>query len=167
MGGGSSSRLYKSLVVDEKIVTDVSLNYSASAWDDATLYISAVSTSEEDLDKAQESIDNQLRLIIKDGITTGELSDAVKRLQADAIYALDSVSGPAMILGYNLITGSTLDDIEYWAHDIETVTADQVQSVAKKYLNPDAAYKHPPVDGILLPKQIEEAQNEAAQSEGE
>ena len=89
--------------------------------------------------------------MIENGITDEELNDSIKRLKADAIYALDSVSGPAMIIGYNLITGSTLDDIEYWPYKIEAVTKDQIHDVAKKYLDADAPYKNPPIEGIMMP----------------
>ncbi len=160
MGGGSSSRLYKSLVVEQKLATGINLSYNSNAWDDSTLSVSAISTSKENLDKARTGIDDELRILIRDGIQDSELSDAVTRLQADAIYALDSVSGPAMIIGYNLVTGTSLDDIEYWPYRIEKVTSEQVREVAEKYLNPDTFHDHPPVNGILLPKETETKQSE-------
>ena len=81
-----------------------------------------------------------------------ELKEAITRMQADAIYARDSLSGPAMVFGYSLTTGSTIDDVEYWTYDIAKVTAQQVQDVAKKYLDPDAVLAHASVTGYLLPK---------------
>ncbi len=167
MGGGATSRLYKALVVEKKLATNVSLSYSSAAWDDSTLSISAVSTSKENLDAASAAIDDELRALIQNGVRAEELSDAVKRLEADAIYALDSVSGPAMILGYNLVTGSTLDDVEYWPYKIKEISAEQIHAVAAKYLNPDAPYKHPPVHGILLPKDAVKVEAKAVEGENE
>ncbi len=152
MGGGPTSRLYRSLVVDKKLATNVSLSYSSAAWDNSTLSISAISTSKDNLDATAMAVDAELRALIKDGIRDEELSDAVTRLQADAIYALDSVSGPAMILGYNLVTGSSLNDIEFWPYKIKQISTEQINAVAAKYLNPDAPYTYPPVEGVLLPK---------------
>lgn len=151
MAGGSSSRLYKKLVVESKTATDVSLSYSPNSWDDSTLSISVVAPTANALEKSQAILDQVLTTLIDGGITDQELTDAVQRMQADAVFALDSVSGPAMIVGYNLITGATLDDIEYWPYRIETVTKEQVQDVAQTYLNPQKPHQHPPVEGVLLP----------------
>lgn len=153
VGGGASSRLYKALVVDEKVASGVSFSYNSAAWDDGSITLSATA---ENLDKAEHAVEEQLRLLIKDGVSDTELREAKDRLQAEAIYARDSLTGPAMIIGYSMITGSTLDDIETWPVQIEGVSAAQVQAVAAKYLNPDAPYAQPPVTGVLLPEGGEE-----------
>ena len=160
MGGGSTSRLYQSLVIDKKLATNIGLSYISSSWDDSKLSISANPASPENIDALKQGIDEELRRLIKDGITDQELSDAITRLQAEAIYALDSLSGPAMIIGYNIITGSTLDDIEYWPQKISAVTKEQVQNVAHTYLNPDTPSLMPPVTGILLPEIKQETQHQ-------
>ncbi len=156
MGGGPSSRLYKSLVIEQKLATSASFSYRANNWSDSTLYITATPAADQSLLKVQAAIDAELRKLVKDGITDEELSDAIKRMQAAAIYARDSLSGPAMVIGYNLITGSTLDDIEYWPRDIGAVTKEQILSVAKTYLDPDNPYEFPPVTGYLVPEAGEE-----------
>lgn len=152
MGGGSTSRLYKSLVIDKKLATNISLSYAGASWNDSKLSIAANPSSIDNIDALKEAIDEELRTLIKDGVTDQELSDSVTRMQADAIYALDSLSGPAMIIGYNMATGSSLDDIETWPAKISAVTKQQIQDAAKQYLNPDASSSMPPVTGILLPK---------------
>ncbi len=152
IGGGSTSRLYKSLVVEQKIATNISLSYNSAAWDDATLSIAVNPASKEKIADVKAAIDNELRKIINDGISVKELSESIMRMQNNAIYARDSLTGPAMIIGYSLITGSSLDDIEHWPQQIESVTIEQIQEVTRKYLNPDVPYKTPPIDGVLLPK---------------
>ncbi|MCB1782454.1 MAG: insulinase family protein [Alphaproteobacteria bacterium] len=153
MGGGATSRLYKDLVVEGKVASSISISYSGNAWDDATVWIAGVPAEGNVLQDVEAAVDDELRKLIAEGVRADELKDAVTRMQADAIYARDSLSGPAMTIGYGLITGSTLDDIEYWPRDIEMVSADQVQDVAKRFLNPDAPAKIPPVTGYLLPKE--------------
>ncbi len=152
IGGGSTSRLYKSLVVEQKIATNIAVSYNSAAWNDATLSIAATPASKEQITDVKNAIDAELRKLINDGVSDQELSQSITRMQSDAIYARDSLTGPAMIIGYSLITGSSLDDIEYWAQDIQGVTKEQIREVASKYLNPDAPYITPPVEGFLLPE---------------
>lgn len=158
MSGGPSSRLYKRLVVEQKIATQASLSYRANAWDDATLWVYGLPAQGQDLKTVETAIDSELRDLITTGVQEKELNEAITRMQAEAIYARDSLSGPAMIIGHSLITGSTLDDIEYWPQQIKKITAAQVQDVARLYLNPDAPAKHPPVTGYLLPKSATQEQ---------
>ncbi len=162
MGGGSSSRLYKSLVVNQKIATSAGFSYSGQDWDDSETWVYATPAPGQDLHKIKDALDAELRLIVKNGVTPQELKDALTRLQTDAIYARDSLSGPAMAFGYVLTTGGTIDDVEYWPHNISQVTAEDVWNVAKKYLDPDAAYDHAPVTGYMLPEDLAQLTPSAA-----
>ncbi|MBK6896859.1 MAG: insulinase family protein [Alphaproteobacteria bacterium] len=153
MDGGPTSRLYKSLVVEKKIASSVGLSYNSYSWDDSTLSLSAVPMEGLSLKQAEEALDTELRALIKDGVTPQELKDAVLRLQAEAIYARDSVAGPAMVIGYTLVTGVSLEDLETWPQQIESVTAQQVQDVAARFLNPDKPTPTPYVNGTLTPLQ--------------
>lgn len=157
LSGGSTSRLYDALVVKQKIATNAALSYDPNSWDDATIDVMATPAPGVPIIKVQDALQDQLRLVIKDGVSDGELADAIKTMQADAIYALDSLDGPAMILGRTLITGTPLEDIEDWPQRIATVTKEQIQAVAAKYLDPDNLYMHPPVTGFLLPKDAKES----------
>ena len=152
MSGGAASRLYKSLVVEQKIASSAGLSYRGAAWDDGSVWVYANPVSDQTLDAVQTSLMKELRKLVEDGVSEEELAESKARMQDEAIYASDSLTGPAMIMGYGLATGLTLDDIEYWPYDIEAVTAKQVHEVAKKYLNPDQPGDHPPVHGFLLPQ---------------
>lgn len=151
LSGGSSSILYDTLVTEKKLAIDTSFSYDPNTWDDATFDFYAAHTLKISADKVKNAFEEELRNLIKKGIEDDVLADAKRTLQAQSIYALDSVEGPAMILGRSLITGMSLDDIEGWAKSIGTVTKEQVQAVAQKYLNPDSPYKYPPVNGYLKP----------------
>lgn len=159
LGGGPTSRLYKSLVVDQKIATNASFSYSGTSWDDGTIGITATPAPGHSLDEVEEAIEEQLRVLIRDGITDEELKDSITRMQAEAIFARDSISGPAMIIGYSLVTGSTLDDIETWPSQIEAITKRDINLVTQKYINPDEPFHLPPVTGILLPAEQQAAEH--------
>lgn len=162
MAGGPTSRLYKALVVEQRIATSAGLSYQGAVWDDADLDLYASPLPDKKPEDVVAALDEQVRLLIKNGIPEAELKEALTRMQAEAVYARDSLSGPAMIFGYSLATGSTVDDVEYWPYNIAAVTADDIINVAKKYIDPDNAEKRPPVTGYLLPQPAPPAPEEKA-----
>lgn len=155
LDGGPTTRLYKALVVEQKKAASVNLSYRASALDYGSIGISATPAPDVSLDEIERLIDEQLRKIAAEGVTEQEVKEAIQRLQDQAIFSRDSLSGPAMIMGYALTTGSTVEDVENWPRDIGTVTPAQVQEAAKTYLNPDSPWIRPPVTGYLLPKETQ------------
>ncbi|MCC6598560.1 MAG: insulinase family protein [Alphaproteobacteria bacterium] len=152
MGGGPSSRLYKTLVSEKKIATEAGLSYSSDSWDDASLWVYATPAKGRTPQDLEKALEQELRVLVSKGVTPEELADAKSRLQDEAAYALDSLTGPAMVIGNALATGANIEDVEYWPYDIAEVTAQQALAVARAYLNPDAPGPHPPVTGYLLPK---------------
>ncbi len=160
MGSGSNSRLYSSLVVEQKVATNISYSYDSSDWDDATLSIFASLAENKSIEDVRKAIDRELARVVNEGITDQELKDAITRMKDESVFARDSLSGPAMIIGHSIITGASLDDIEFWPQDIEKITKEQVVSAAKTYVNPSTPYKYPPVEGILLPMADKEKSNE-------
>ncbi len=151
MGGGATSRFYKSLVIEQKLATGAGMSYRADSWDDTTLSVHATPAPGKHPEEIERAIEQELRKLVSEGITAEELQDSKTRMQAAAIYARDSLSGPAMAFGHALATGSSVDDVEYWPGRIEEVTAEQAQDVARRFLDPDGKYDHPPVTGYLLP----------------
>ncbi len=150
MDGGAATRLYKSLVVEQKLATGVSLSYTGQTWDGGMISLSASPAEGITMEQIEDAFAKELALVAEEGVTETELQDAITRLQADAVYARDSLAGPAMIVGRGLVTGSTLEEIESWPDDIGDVTAEQVRNVAKKYLAaPEQAF----VTGYLLPEE--------------
>lgn len=156
IGGGSTSRLYRSIVIDQKLATNISASYNSASWDDSNFSISATPTSADKIEILNRAIDTELQKLVTEGVTDKELAETVTRLQDEAIYARDSLSGPAMIIGYNLVTGATLDDIENWPQHLETITKQQIRNVSNMYINPSNPYKIPYVNGVLLPKPLNE-----------
>ena len=112
------------------------------------------------LEEVEELLHAEIQKIIKDGVTQVEVSEAVQRLQDTAIFARDSLSGPAMIFGYSISTGSTIDDIENWTKNLETVTPNDVQRVTKKYLDINSPWLRTPVTAHLKPIQTKKKEGE-------
>ncbi len=153
MDGGSATRLYKSLVVEQKVAVNIGFGYDSSALSDGTVSISATPVEGVPMEKLESAADDALRAVIRDGVTDQELREAKDRLKDAAVFARDSINGPANIFGQALATGETIDDVEYWPENIERVTAAQVQDVARRFLDPDHYGMQPYVTGWLLPEE--------------
>lgn len=151
MSGGATTRLYKNLVVEQKKAISVGLSYDSSALNDSTIWISGTPGAGVTLDELEHLVMAQIDDVIQNGVREQEMSEAIGRMQDAAIFARDSVSGPAMIMGQALTTGSTIDDVENWPEDIAKVTAAQVQAAAAKYLDDKNPWIRVSITGYLRP----------------
>lgn len=152
LDGGSATRLYKSLVAEQKIASGIDFSYDGLNISDGSGWVSVVPADGVDLSRVEKAIDEQLRALVLNGVTEQELSEAKARMKDSAAFARDSLAGPAMVVGQALSSGLSLDDVEYWPRHIDAVTAAQIQAVAKRYLDPDHINQRPFISGYLLPE---------------
>lgn len=160
LSGGPTTRLYKNLVVEQKKAVSVGLSYSGTALNDGTIDIYGVPATGVSLEELEALIFSEINAVRVNGVTDQEVKDAIQRMQDAAIFARDSVAGPAMNFGYALTTGSTIDDVEFWPQMIGAVTPAQVQEAAQLYLDNDTPWKRPAITGHLLPLEKGDAQDE-------
>jgi len=135
LGGGSNSRLYRHLVVDKRLATNAGAFYQGSSVDPTRLAVYATPQPDTALPDLENEIDVVIAEIAADGVTADELERAKTRMIADATYAQDNQSSMARWFGVALSTGSTVQDVLTWPERIEAVTAHQVQSAAKTWLD--------------------------------
>ncbi len=165
MDGGPTTRLYKNLVVDQKKATNVQFYYNATALDYGSISLSAMPATGVTLEELDRLIADEIAKILKDGVSETETKDAIQRLQDEAIYARDSLAGPAMIFGAALTTGSTVADIENWPADIAKVTPEQIKDAAMRYLDETKPWIRPPVTGYMLPAAANDNDHEKEQQD--
>lgn len=145
---GATGRLYREIVVTRKLASNIGAGYSPRAIDDGTFTISADPVEGVTLEQLEKAVDETLAAIAANGIGEDEIRTAIGRMQDSADYTRDSLSGPAMEVGYGLVTGVPLADLETWPELLNGVDAKQVQAVLKKYVI-DAPGRR--VTGYLLP----------------
>jgi zinc protease len=147
LGGGTSSRLYRSLVVEQKVASGAGSSYDGDNLDLSTFGLFASAQSGGGVAAIEQAMDAEIARLLKDGVSADEVARAKASLQASAVKARDSLSGPARVVGAALATGSTIDDIESWPDRIGAVTPADVDAAAKAVF--DINYS---VTSILLPK---------------
>ncbi len=146
LGGTSTSRLYRALVIDQKIATSAGAYYRGSSLDLATFRIYASPRPGVTMDELEAAVDAELQRLKDEPITDDEVDRATKRLVAEAVYARDSLSSAVRSFGIALTTGRTVDDVEAWPERIESVTAKQINEAAAFVLKAEQS-----VTGKLLP----------------
>jgi len=155
LGGDSTSRLYQSLVVQQKKAVDISMHYRSGAINHGSITIMATPKEGIETPKMRSYIQKELDDIIQNGVTETERQKAIEQLQNEQIFARDSISAPALIFGRALTTGSSIQDIENWTKDLETVTKTDIMRVAKKYLDLNNGWIRSAVFGIPTPNKKE------------
>ena len=148
IGANSTSRFYKSLVVDQKLAIAASADYDAIAKDDTTFTVYASPAPGVTLQQLQAAIEKEIRLLLDKGVTLEELNAAKGRLSANFTYYRDSLQGPAMLFGRVLASDMPISYIENRLTRIEKLAIDDVNDAA------DAVFtgSDQPVIGIMLPK---------------
>lgn len=156
LDGGPTTRFYKSLVVDKKLASSVSFSYAPDSLDYGAVYMEAALNPGVSFADMEGEIATLLHSVITDGVSAQEVNDAIQRLKDEAVFARDSVTGPAMIFGRALTTGSTVKDVETWPQNIALVSPNAIQHVAKTYLDTAAPWIRPGVTGHLMPEAAEQ-----------
>ncbi len=145
LGGGTTGRLYRSLVIDQQIAVAAGSGYSGNDFD-RTRFVTFVSPAPEvEMANVEAAYAAVVAELLTDGVTEQEVEEARSRLVTGAIYARDSVSGPARALGASLSAGRSIISVESWPDQIAAVTADDVLRVARTVLDRNRS-----VTGYLL-----------------
>ena len=146
IGSGTTSRFFKALVVDQEIASSVGTFYDPVAVDLASFGVYAVPRGDVDLADLEKAVDGEIAKVVADGVTQDELDRAKQKLLDSAVFARDSLSAGARVLGQSLAVGLSVDQVESWPDRISAVTVDQVNDAAKRVFNDKQS-----VTGWLMP----------------
>jgi zinc protease len=136
LGGGSTSRLYRTLVVDKKLAVDAGANYDGHNRGPSELMIFAVPRQGVSFSTLETAIDQVLATLNRAPPETGEFERAKTKLVADYTYEHDNQFLLAQDYGQGLSIGLTIADIEDWPNRIRAVTAPDIRNVAQHFLIP-------------------------------
>ncbi len=135
LGSGVTSRLYQALVVEGKLAHSAGSYYDANGRGPSLFGFYAAPRPGVSMETLEAGIEAELTKLLTKGVTQSEVSRAKKRMQAEAIYARDSLSAGARVLGAALAVGLKIEDVEAWPDRIGAVTVEQVNAAAKAVLN--------------------------------
>ncbi|MGD9537540.1 MAG: M16 family metallopeptidase [Alphaproteobacteria bacterium] len=147
LGRTSTSRLYRSLTVEQKKATYAGSSYRATAIDWSSFSVYAAPLPGVTMEDLETVLDTAIADLLRDGVTAAEVSEAVERMKASALYALDDPQQIATIFGTALSLGLTVEDIQTYPERLDAVTVERVNEAARKILKPERS-----VTGLLLPQ---------------
>jgi len=150
IGGGTSSRIYKSIVVEQKIAASAGAWYDGETRGPGTFSFFATPLPGKSVLDVERAIENFIADLIRKGVTRKEVTIAATRLQDSAIFARDGLYGPAVILGRALAIGLSVDYVERWPKRISSTTNDDVNRAIRVVFGRSGS-----VTGLLLSEKKE------------
>jgi zinc protease len=145
LGGGANSRLYRAVVVEKRLATNVGSWYMGTSLDATRFGLSATPAAGTTLEQVEAAIDGVIETLRDQGPTAEELERSKNRMIADYVYAQDNQSTLARMYGAALTTGSTVEAVLERPARLRAVTAEQVRDAARRYLD-----KRHSVTGYLI-----------------
>ncbi len=133
LGSGSRSRLYKSLVIEQKLASEAGAYMNGDQLDSGTFSVYAVPNPGVTLAKIEAAIDTELTKALAQGATQAELDRDRNRALIEMTYSLDDQMNLMRMAGTAAMTGSQPDKLfstDHW----QKVTVDAMNTAARKYL---------------------------------
>jgi len=137
LDGDDAARLSKDLVRGQKIAQSIGTGYDPTLRGEAQFVVSGQPAEGKSVAELEAALRAQIRRIQDEGVTAEELARVKTQTIASQIYKRDSMMGQAMEIGAVEAAGLNWRDIDKMQEKIRSVTAEEVQVVARKYFNDD------------------------------
>ena len=137
LSSGKTSRLYKRLVYDDQIATDVSASVDLSEIA-GQFMITATAKPGGDLVKVEKAIDEELAKFLAQGPTARELQRVKTQFQAGFLRGIERIGGfggKSDLLAHNSVFLGHPDYYKVRLQEVLAATAPQLQDAARKWLS--------------------------------
>ncbi len=131
LGGGATSRIYRSLVVEQGIATSAGARYSPDNLGPSRFGFHGSPRPETDMAAIEAAIQTEIDRVVAEGVSDEEVARAKQRLSASAVFARDSLGRGARVIGGALASGQTVEEVEAWPERIAEVNRAQVEAAAR------------------------------------
>jgi len=143
---GKSSRLYQSLVYDQKNSLAVGADYSVLQTDPGLFYFYSLVNPGAKVEGVEDAIQREIVRLQNEPPSEQELQRAKNQVEAARVFEQDSNFRHAMLMGQAESVGAGWRRVDQFVDRIRAVTAKDIQRVAKQYLTQDNR-----TVGILIP----------------
>lgn len=145
LSGGKSSRFYKNLIHDKRLVLAADADNSLLSRDPNLFTISGEPLPGRDVAEVEKALDEEIERIKNEPVGEQELQKAKNQIESAFVYGQDSFFYQAMLLArYEIdLSWNSIDD---YVPSIRKVSAEDIMRVAKNYFTSDNR-----TVGILIP----------------
>lgn len=135
LSSGKSSRLYRTLVDEKRLVNQIHA-YNMETIDPGVFLFLAIGNQGVSAEKIEKEIWKEINALQKKGVKGSELDKVKINTKSDFIYSLESSTSVAELFGGYLSRGD-IKPLENYESSINNLTSNDIQEVAKRYLQPD------------------------------
>ncbi len=137
LDGNESARLNKHLVRERQIASEVGAGYESAARGPSLFTLEATPSEGKSVNDTETALRQEIVLLVKDGVSEDELKRVKAQVTAGEVYKRDSVFYQAMQIGQMESIGLGHRAIPLVLEKLQAVTAEQVQQVAREFLQDD------------------------------
>ena len=156
LDGNEASRLAKNLVRGQKIAQSAGASYDNTLRGETLFVLDGQPAEGHTIAELETALRGEIKRIQEQGVSAEELARIKTQSIASQVFKRDSVMGQAMEIGSLEVIGMGWRDIDKMLDKVRSVTADQVQAVAKKYFGDDtltvATLEPQPIDETAAAK---------------
>ncbi|WP_246590967.1 M16 family metallopeptidase [Georgfuchsia toluolica] len=137
LDGNEASRLAKNLVRGQKIAQSAGAGYDSTVRGETLFVLDGQPAEGHTVAELEAALRGEIKRIQDEGVSAEELARIKTQTIASQVFKRDSVMGQAMEIGMLEAIGMDWRDIDKMQDKVRSVTADEVQVVAKKYFGDD------------------------------
>jgi len=137
LDGGSSARFSRHLVRGAKVAASAGAGYSAFTRLPGMFLIDGTPAEGRSVEELEQAFAEQVERVRNEPVAASELERIRTQLIAGKVYELDSVYAQAMLIGRLETVGLGWPLAYEYVEHLNSVTPEQIQAVARKYLVPE------------------------------
>lgn len=137
LDGGNSARFAKELVREQQVATSVGAGNSLFSRLKDMFMVAGTPANGKTVDELKSAVIEQIERIKNEPVTQQELDRVKAQVVAEAVYERDSVFYQAMQIGMLETIGLDWKLSDQYVENVNAVTAEQIQAVAKKFFIDD------------------------------
>ena len=137
LDGNESARLNKHLVREQQVASAASASYDSTSRGPSLFTLDATPSTGKTVQDVEAALREEIALLVKDGVSEDELKRVKAQVMAGEVYKRDSVFYQAMQIGQLESIGLGYQAIPVMLEKLQAVTAEQVQQVAREFLQDD------------------------------
>ncbi|MBK9444635.1 MAG: insulinase family protein [Betaproteobacteria bacterium] len=138
LSGHGAARFSRHLVREQRLAVSAGAEYDSSARGPGMFYLVGTPSEGKSVAEMEAGLRAEIAKVQVEGVTAEELNRAKAQLVAGQVYKLDSMFAQAMEIGQLEAVGLPYRSSERIIEQLKAVTAEQVQSVAKRYFSDDS-----------------------------